>query len=87
MIRPDKLNNALYALQGVLIQARRMAYEEASHKEIARLLDYAEELPRFIAAAEDKTEVFRQSLTEITTRYNSYFALQRFDESPAPEKW
>lgn len=85
MIEPDKLNNALYALQGVLIHARTMAYEKADYKALATLLDYAEELPRLIATHENMTERFKSSLSEIATRYECHYILHRF-ENP-PEIW
>ncbi len=86
MIRVEKLPNALYALQGVLIRARSMAYEGAPGREIADLLDTAEMLPRFIASETDETENFRQYLAEIAEKHKCGFVLQHFDES-APLNW
>lgn len=86
MIRPEKVPNALYALQGVLVRARTMAYEGAPGEELADLLDTAEILPRFIASEEDETDRFRQHLEEVAKRHRCAFVLQRFDE-PVPSKW
>jgi len=86
MITPDKLPNALYALQGVLIKARQMAYNGAPGTTIADILDSAETLPRFIASGTDETEKFRRCLASIAERHKCAFVLQYFDE-PAPPKW
>lgn len=86
MITPDKLPNALYALQSVLIRARVMANEPDKAKELAALLDYAEHLPRLIARQTDETKSFRATLEEVARRYQCAFVLQRFDEA-APPDW
>ena len=86
MITPDKLPNALYALQGVLIRARAMANEPDKAKELAALLDYAEYLPSLIGRQTDETNIFRETLEEVGKRYQCAFVLQRFDE-PAPPNW
>ena len=86
MIAPNKLNNALYALQGVLIRARSFAAEANKAKDLAALLDYAENLPRLIARKEDETENFRIILQEVAQRYQCAFVLQRFDE-PISSEW
>lgn len=86
MITPDKLPNALYSLQGVLIRARAMANEPDKAKELAVLLDYAEYLPSLIARQSDETNNFRATLEEVGKRYQCAFVLQRFDE-PAPPNW
>lgn len=86
MITPNKLPNALYALQGVLIQARAMANEPDKAKELAALLDYAEYLPSLIARQTDETNSFRAILEEVGKRYQCAFVLQRFEE-PAPPNW
>jgi hypothetical protein len=86
MIKPEKMPNAVYALQSVLIKAREMAYQSASARDLGGILDYAEMLPRFIASEEDETDKFREYLAEIADGYKCAFVLQRFDE-PAPPKW
>ena len=86
MIRPEKLPNALYALHGVLIRARKMAYDGAPGSELADLLDAAEILPRFIASETDETDKFRQYLGHIAGKHKCLFVLQYFDE-PAPPEW
>ena len=79
LIRPDKFNDVLFALQALLIETRGMSYKKEDYKKIASILEYAEELSRLIVFEEDQTTLFRDILVEITERYNSYFALQRFD--------
>ena len=86
MIRPNKLSNALYALQGVLIRARTMAYEDAPRKQLADLLDTAELLPSLIASEVDETESFRGWMAEVSSRHRCAFVLERFDEPP-PANW
>jgi len=76
MIKPDKLSNALYALQGVLIRGRTMAYNGAPARDLADLLDAAETLPRFIASPTDETEKFRLCLASIAERHKCAFVLQ-----------
>lgn len=88
MIRSDKLGNALYALHGVLIRARYMAYAPEHQQATADVLDYAEELPRLIATESDMTERYRQSLESLVKEYPAFaFVLERFDQSPPPRDW
>lgn len=84
MIRPEKMRNALYALQGVLVQARDMAFRGAPG--LADLLDTAELLPCFIASDADETDKYRQYLVEIARKHKCGYVLQRFDER-VPEQW
>lgn len=86
MIAPDKLQNALYSLQGVLVRARSIANEPGKVKELVALLDYAEYLPSLIAKQTDETNNFREVLDEIGKRHQCAFVLQRFDE-PVPTSW
>lgn len=86
MIKPEKLSNALYALQAVLIKARSMAYSGAPGQQIADLLDAAEMLPRLIANETDETENFRRYLVQIGEKHKCAFVVQHFDE-PIPPKW
>jgi len=85
VIRPEKLENALYALQGLLVRARLVAYESNS-RELVALLDCAEYLPSLIARSSDETIHFRSSLESVAEQYNCKNILQRFDD-PTPPKW
>jgi hypothetical protein len=86
MIKPEKLPNALYALQGVFVRARAMACEGGQGRELADLLDTAEMLPRFIASEADETDKFREYIEEIARKHKCAFIVQYFDE-PTPPKW
>ena len=87
MIHSDKLGNALYALNGVLIQARFMAHERNDYEAIADVLDRAEELPRLMATIEDQTETFGMALAELASRYPDFqFVVDRFQQD-LPAKW
>ena len=87
MIRADKLGNAFYALNGVLIQARFMAHDRNDNEAIADVLDRAEELPRLLAATDDETETFRAALTELASKYPDFqFVVERFQEE-VPARW
>ena len=65
MIDTGKYNQALQALHRVLIEARFMAYQGQDAATIARVLDWAELLPRLLAAEEDKTSEYRNTLAAI----------------------
>lgn len=80
MIIAHKWNNALYAINAVLVQARVMASEQAPYGKIAKVLDIAELLPMLIVRRDDTTSDFRAHL-EGLVRIDPGFgiALQRFD--------
>lgn len=87
MIQPDKVNNALQAIHSIFVAARFMAGTEEPHKDIARVLDYAEQLPLFIASPEDETATFRSYLEELAVMYPlCRRALVHFDELPMLEQ-
>ena len=81
MITSTKLNSALYALNAILVHARTMAFEQAPHQKIAKVLDEAELLPMLIARNDDTSSQFRMQL-EALVQIDPGFgvALQRFDE-------
>jgi hypothetical protein len=82
MVPPEKLKNALNALNGVLVQARMMAFEGAPHKELAKVLDVAEYLPMLLIEKDDVTAQFRAQLEGLVQMNEAFgFALQRFDET------
>ena len=86
MFTPDKLNNALYALHGILIRARALANEHHSGPDLVALLDYAEYLPRLIAESTDETSRYRAILEEVGERFHSAYVVERFDKPP-PRLW
>jgi hypothetical protein len=92
MIRKEKLDNALFALQGVLICARDLAYRSAKNggttvvAELADILDRAEYLPFLIASTDDETAAFRKALEAIADRHGCRTAVTRFD-GDVPTGW
>jgi hypothetical protein len=86
MVPPDKLKNALNALQAVLIHARMMAYENAEHKNIAAILDDAHYLPYLIGCGDDKTLELRDYLKEMAEKYHDARFIDKF-EGAQPEGW
>lgn len=80
MIRPEKYEDAMRALNAVLVWARQMAYEKASHEELAEVLDVAEELPTLFLQKDDLTDYFRASLQGLAGKYPRFgLAIERFD--------
>ena len=80
MVQSDKLDNALHALQGVLVIARSMAYDGAPYEALARVLDTAEYLPSLIWDATDRTETFRTHLVGLASEFpRMRLAVNRFD--------
>jgi hypothetical protein len=78
VIRGDKVEPALRALNAVLFLARAMAsYGEAG---VAAVLDSAEYLPLLMLGPEDRTEEFRGHLVELADRYPKFkLAVDKFD--------
>jgi hypothetical protein len=80
MIAHGKMDNALHALNAVLVQARWMAFERAPHEELAKVLDVAELLPMLISRRDETTAQFRGHLEDLVQMNAGFgFALQRFD--------
>jgi hypothetical protein len=80
MVSSDKLNNALFALHRILVEARAMAGE--GHAEaLVHVLDWAEPLPRLIGEKqEDRTEQFRSYIEAIVERHPRFsHALAMFE--------
>lgn len=85
MIRKEKYKHALYALHEIYVRGRFMAYTEEPYKDIARLLDYAEIMPEFIASEIDETEKFRNYLKDIVQTFPQLkYILDKFDTSDDP---
>jgi hypothetical protein len=87
MVTAEKKDQALQALHRVLTGARRMALEEQPACKIAEVLDWAELLPRFLAASDDKTAELRNALEAIIEKEPELqHALAAFDRSE-PSRW
>jgi hypothetical protein len=81
LIHSEKVNNALAALNAALVTARKFAYDQRPHQQIADALDAAEYLPRLLADQEDRTDAFREALVGLTILDPGFnFALERFDK-------
>ncbi len=88
MIAKEKEQNALCALNSVLVLARKMAYDGVSGAAIAEVLDVAEYLPRLMAAQEDRTESFRSHLVDLAAKRPEFnLALRHFDDSNLRVPW
>lgn len=80
MIRPEKQEHALKALNSVLVWARKMAYEKASHDDIADVLDTAELLPMLILRTDDTTQFYRDLLVALAAKHTGFgIAVADFD--------
>lgn len=86
MIFQEKLPNALYALQQLLVYARFISGDPNKSQTLFRLLDYAEYLPYLIASDVDETEQFHAVLIEIAQSCSCTFVLQGF-EGDMPPGW
>ena len=80
MVSPEKLNNSLYALHRILVEARAMA-GEGEARALFEVLDWAELMPRQIGdKREDRTEEFRSHIEAIVERHPRFrHALNAFE--------
>lgn len=82
MVKVEKKDQALHALHRILTSARTMALEAQPSERIAEVLDWAELLPRLLAAPEDKTSEYRDTLEAITEKQPELqHILSAFDRS------
>jgi hypothetical protein len=88
MIRPEKLENALYALSGIVIESRALASNGRSPDELADVLEFVEYLPPLLATPLDATDEFRAFLESLVARHPEFaFVLERFDAPRPPREW
>src|SRR3954464_7537891 len=88
MVVPAKYDQALRALQRVLILGRFMGYEGCDPRRIADVLDAAEILPAYLASPCDKTAEFRGTLEGLASRDRRFgYALAAFDQPLAVRTW
>jgi hypothetical protein len=87
VIKPEKMNGALYALHIIMVQGRWMAYQNEDAKKIAKLLDWGEILPLLMLSKEDETDRFRLYLQEgiVDDFPMCWRALEAFDKGPPEE--
>lgn len=62
---------AIAAIQGIVIQARLLAYGKVPHEQIADLLDQCEYLPGLLLEQGDRSVEFAQTLRDIARRFPS----------------
>lgn len=80
MVAPDKQKPALLAINAVLVGARTMAYQKASHEDLADVLDSVEYLPMLMLESADRTALFRATLEDLAAKHPLFgVALQKFD--------
>lgn len=85
MIREEKYKHALYALHQIFVRGRFMAGTKEPYEDIARLLDYAEIMPEYIASENDETDAFVSSLEGIAETFPSFrYILNRFNDDSTP---
>jgi hypothetical protein len=81
MIRPDKHDRALEAINAVLIHARMMAASRAAFDDLVSVLDVAEYLPTLFLRKADMTDHFRDTLREYAPKYVAFqAALEKFEK-------
>jgi hypothetical protein len=80
MIKAEKHDPALRALNAVLVWARTLAYEKATHERLAAVLDIAEQMPMLFLEKNDATDYYRSILVDLQASFGFSVALQRFDE-------
>ena len=79
MIHPEKSDQAYQALRRVLVETRLMALDDEPSAKIAEILDWAELLPRHMAAPLDKTAEFQDTLEAIVEKDSRFsHALRAF---------
>ncbi len=82
MIESGKQENALTAINVVLVLARHLAHQGKT-ADVVQVLDTAEYLPRLMLDSEDRTQVFRAQLAGLAEAWPGFsLALERFDSSP-----
>ena len=80
MVRAGKKVNALYALHGVLLQAREMARAGRPEADIAEVLGVAQYLVSLLLEPPDRTHAFRGELERLAQRFPLLgLGIERFD--------
>jgi len=80
MIREDKQQAALAAINAALVMTRHLSQDSSAGHQVAEVLDAIEYLPRLLADPQDRTDAFRQVLTDLIRLDGSFgLALHRFD--------
>ena len=85
MIDDNRLGNALYALQGLILKAKMWAYEGVDSDRIARLLEQAEHVPSLIARNDHTRDTFLRFLERVSSDFDCPGVVDRFHRTP--ERW
>ena len=81
MIRQDKHDRALDAINAVLVHVRMMVASRAPYEDLLAVLDTAEYLPTLFLRRDDQTDHFRAVLSENAQKFPAFqAALERFDK-------
>ncbi len=81
MIRQDKHDRALDAINAVLVHVRMMVASRAPYEDLLAVLDIAEYLPALFLRRDDQTDHFRAVLSENARKFPAFqAALERFDK-------
>ncbi|MBL8297958.1 MAG: hypothetical protein JNN30_06355 [Rhodanobacteraceae bacterium] len=79
-----KQRAAIAAIQGLVIQARLLAYGRALDEQIADLLDQCEYLPGLLLKQEDHSATFGHALRDIANRFPSCrYAADQYEAATA----
>jgi hypothetical protein len=78
MIAPEHVNDALQAIQALIVQARHAAFE-ARAKDVGNLLDDIEALPALLSDDLDQAREFEQALEGIAQKHpECRFVLEQY---------
>jgi hypothetical protein len=78
MIKEEKLNNSILAVQDLIIRARNLAYQSHPTEMLAEFLDGVEYLLALMLEKEDRTELFERFLEELCVRYGFTEILDKY---------
>jgi len=81
MLKQEKLNSAILAIQDLVIRARNFAYQNYPNEKLAEFLDDIEYLPGLILEEEDRTELFEDYLEELCTQHGFSEVFTKYKKS------
>jgi hypothetical protein len=70
MVKEEKMNSSILAIQDLIIRARIIASEKQESDMLFNLLDSIEYLPALILEKKDNTDFFKDFLDSVCTEYN-----------------
>ena len=81
MVEKEKLNNAISAIQYLIIWARNLVYQGYSKEELAAFLDAVEYLPALILEKDDRTELVEEFLEDVCVQHDFPEVLIKYNSS------